>query len=299
MPEDRTLTVQVEAQNGGTTTRYYNADNIAYFTSKETDPTELAMAISLGVPIGLAVLLLLVAAWWQALLVGIVAFVLLILWMMEGEGVTIGTLTETHDFDVDEAEELEDEFKRATQNLLTVSDTHETAYNEFTYTHHFVPDNIVSIQRSRGETIDEFPLVFYLLGLFLGILAASQNVIVGGLLLLGLWAVGWIVDPIKQPDTVTLDLQNGDSHEFRLTSSDARNLVNQFQSSRSVGTSSPSSVQTESEPIETDDVFDRYPDKWHIPDGESEYAVDHPKRDGYNYYKTERGARDALKRWYD
>lgn len=54
------------------------------------------------------------------------------------------------------------------------------------------------------------------------------------------------------------------------------------------------------------DVFDRHPDVWYRPDSkENDFAVYVPEdagnRDagGTRYYKTEKGAAEALQRWYE
>lgn len=233
MSGDRTLSLEVETQSGETVTRHYNADNVTFFTRKKPELTDLAFSITLGLSIVLTVSLFLVVEWWQALIVGFVTWVILLYLLARDEGITIGTLTETHYLGVNEADEVEEEFKRAARNLLSVSNTHETAYYDFIYTHHFVPDNIVSIERSRGETID-LPAIIALGGIFFGMIGGwlTVDIKVGGIILVGFWVVAWFAEPIEGPDTLRIELQDGDSHVFKMTSNDATDLIGQFQASR-------------------------------------------------------------------
>lgn len=231
MSGDRTLSLEIQTQSGDTVTRHYNADNVTYFTRKKPELTDLAYSITLGLSVVLTIALFLVVEWWQALIAGFVAWVILLYLLARDEGIAIGTLTETHYFGVNEAEALEDEFKRAARNLLSVSNTHETTYYDFIYTHHFVPDNIVSIERSRGETFD-LPAIIALGGVIFGLIGAWLDVKVGGLVLVGFWVVAWFAEPIERPDTLKMELQDGDLHIFKMTSNDATALISQFQSSR-------------------------------------------------------------------
>lgn len=58
-----------------------------------------------------------------------------------------------------------------------------------------------------------------------------------------------------------------------------------------------------SDPVEGDDgdegLFDRWSDKWARPDSDQYlFRVYNPDGDG-RYFKTRKGAEDAIRRWYD
>lgn len=295
MSGTRTLSIQVEDEQGNVTNRHYNVDNIVYFQKAEWDLTDLGGAVLIGVPLLVGVLIGFIH-WIAGVIAAVIALIVLFAVFFQEDGIEIGTLTGTQNLETDIASEFETEFQRASQELLSVEGVIEDTYSQTEYTYHFNPDNIVSIENDTGTDIP-LPLLLYVLAVLGGLLGVvAGSILVGIVLFAALAAVGYYVEPFTKPGTVTFQLQNGDSESFTMDFSDSKSIIDQF--GRRGRTRNPSqSVGSDAQ--QAGDLFDRHDDKWHVPDGESEYAVEQPGDKGYRYYKTKRGARDALERWYE
>lgn len=153
MAGDRTLDVRTERDpfEGSTTTKHFNVDNVAFFKAVDVDVTTIGKA--LVATVGLTVFYLLVQAdkplW--GITGGAVAAYLVWRWLYLLDGASIGALTDTTNLATRDLDAIESTFTDQSKELISISGECPGILRHFTYRHHFVPDNVVSIQHVRND----------------------------------------------------------------------------------------------------------------------------------------------------
>lgn len=227
MSDTRTISVSVEDGK----TRHFNVDNIAYLQVMEVEPTGLSVAIYMGIPVVLAIVTFLET---NSLaisgIVGIVLFAVLSAVLLVLDTTEIGTLNETYELASENVTDLEHYFRQASRELITVEGTREDPYNIYEYRYHLVPDNIVSISYEQGGMIP-VPYIFYGLALFFGApVASTESTIIGLTGFVVFLIAGFKSSKYRRPDTLVVDFQNGETETFRMSRTDRRRLLAEFDS---------------------------------------------------------------------
>lgn len=153
MTEDRTLGIRTGRDwlGGSTTTKHFNVDNVAFFKAVDIDITTVGWALIIGS--ALAVFSVFVRAdlplW--GVIVGSAVGILTWWWLYSLDGAAIGALTETTSLATKDLDSIEATFTDRSMELISIAGQHTDILRNFTYRHHFVPDNVVSIEHVRND----------------------------------------------------------------------------------------------------------------------------------------------------
>jgi hypothetical protein len=175
MSGDRTLDVRTERDpfEGSTTTKHFNVDNVAFFKAVDVNVTTIGKALVAAV--GLTVFYLLNAdkpLW--GIIGGAVAAYLVWRWLYLLDGASIGALTDNTNLATKDLDAIESTFTEQSKELISIAGERPGVLRHFTYRHHFVPDNVVSIEHVRND-VGLFEL-FLAVNYFTGALVLPQAV---------------------------------------------------------------------------------------------------------------------------
>lgn len=223
----RTISIQVDTETG-TENKHFNVDNITFLEASYSELSDFAKRLQWGITGGVALLLLFLFDWVWGVVGGVVVYIAIgaALWLPNT--VQIGTMTATYELKED-VEDIETAFAETVREVITIAGGDDTRYRNHQYRYHVVPDNAVSVSHKPTEP---FPLgaLFMVLGVlvlattfFLSV--PSDAYLVGGALV----ALGVYLDPVPQPDTITIEFGTGDTEEFEMSSADAAAFVDEFQ----------------------------------------------------------------------
>lgn len=221
-----TRTIAIGTKDEGI--RHFNVDNVAYLRVMEVEPTTLSVALYMGIPLIMGAITFVMASLVLAGVVAVILFFIITAVLSVVDSTEIGTLNDSYELDMDAVTDLEDQFRHASQELLTVEGTRKDAYNIYEYRYHLVPDNIVSISYKDGGTIP-VPYIFYGLALFFGApVASTESSIIGITGFIVFLAAGVVSSAYRRPDKIIVDFQNNESKAFRMSQTDRRRLLNEF-----------------------------------------------------------------------
>jgi hypothetical protein len=147
MDRDRSLTVRIASDSSGQENRHYNVDNVSYLKVIESSITTLGWVLIVGVAL---VTLALFALADQPAIGVVVAAVLgggLLWWISEQNGAILGTIAGTKQAIAGDLVQVEETFENRNHELISVSGSESTSLKRYDYRYHFVPDNVVSVQR--------------------------------------------------------------------------------------------------------------------------------------------------------
>lgn len=153
MAEDRTLDIRVNTDlfGGSTRTKHFNVDNVAFFRAIDIEITAVGWALVGGV--GLSVFGILAKAdhfsW--GIIAGAIAAGMTWWWLYSLDGADIGALTETTKLATRDLDNIERSFAERSTELISIIGERPGVLRNHTYRHHFVPDNIVSIEHVHND----------------------------------------------------------------------------------------------------------------------------------------------------
>lgn len=238
MSESRTISVEIDDGSGRRTTRHYNVDNVAYLQLQGGETRSKAPLIG-GVIVALLGVVLGVLSAFDTyitislLLVALGALLMLYYYAGGGGGVALGTTTGEERLEVDDTGSLESQFLDRAADTITISGSNGGSISSQEYRYHFVPDNIVSVERQQTDLtpkewaavvgVTAVPLAIAFIvgndpGSQLPLIAAAFGV-VSALLYAGF---------SRKDDGVVVELQSGTSRSFVMGPEDARSVLSEF-----------------------------------------------------------------------
>lgn len=250
MSSERTISVQIEDDDGHRVTEHFNVDNIAYLRTYTRSLTLLTwLLIALGIVLtGLGGYLLAEFAVEPMQNMNVpmkISFAVVPVLTLLGtlveyrrpDRITVGTVTANHRYLGPSLQSLENDFMDTSLEYQTLTNDLSSAFTNQQYRYHLVPDNMVRVGREHGRTIP-VPLLLYVAAAVCAIIGATaysvfQLVQVGvgiGVILAGLFAIlGYIADPYRMPDRLRVELQSGETKRFVMTASDCQQFLQAFR----------------------------------------------------------------------
>lgn len=201
----------------------YNVDNIAFLKIDQVSLKWLAwLAILSPILAGFSYGVLLDEG--ALLFFGVLASVIVWIWIKDSGSVEIGTVTRTDTIDeFDGKSDLVNAFKRKSENTIVVTGKEETKIRIHDYVYVFAPNNIVSMSETRpSNTLFLIVLLFA----FVSVIPALEEPTYGVITL----AIAAVAILLYDGDRLlSIDLQSGESKEFVMSSEDVNRVMSEFR----------------------------------------------------------------------
>lgn len=218
MSESKTLSLNIP--DGSIS---YNVNNIAFLKIDQ---------VSLKWPAWLAILSPILAGFLYGFLLeegallffGVLASVIVWVWIRDGGSVEIGTVTRTDTIEeFDGKSELVSAFRRKSKNTIIVTGKEETKIRIHDYVYVFEPNNIVSMSETRPSN---YLSLIILLFAFVSTIPTLEDPTYG-VITLAIAAVAILL--YDKDSLLSIDLQSGESKEFVMSSNDVNKVMSEFR----------------------------------------------------------------------
>lgn len=243
MGDERTISIEVEEGRGRRTTRHFNVDNVAYLDVEGREAKSKAsllvgivvLVLSLGVS---TVFVVADGASLSGLflpsLIGAVGVLLIAYHFVdENDGIELGTVTGNTRIDLEDPTDLETQFVERSLNTITMTGTEDRLLSSISYRYHFVPDNIVSVQRQQtAVTLTEWAIILGvtvppLAFAYVATMKPLRNTMIA-LVPCGILGALLYFGFSRKDDGVVIELRSGETRSFVMSSDDARSVLNEF-----------------------------------------------------------------------
>jgi len=241
MSDERTITVSQDSGSGREATRHYNVDNLAYL-EVEGGETKSVLSLLLGVILlllgGLGAVLALVNGGMSSGiglfgLIFLLGLLLIAYYYSDSDEIELGTTTRREQLEVHDASSLESEFVERTSDTITIEGTDDKLLSSTTYRYHFVPDNIISIERQQSNvTLPEWAVIggtFFIPLILVYFFSANPGKDAGiTAAVCGVVAVVLFIGFANKDDGILIESQSGDRRSFVMSPDDARSVLSTF-----------------------------------------------------------------------
>lgn len=239
MSDSSTISIDIK-RGDDVSTKHYSIDGIAYFKSTESSLRVIAYLV-IGLPIlaGLALTVLMKNP--VALVLGVVVAGVLWWILRDPHSIEIGTTTTIDQLKTSDSQTIENSFLEYIKDPITVQGSVDTRFHSYDYRYHFLPRNIVSVERTHNKPGLVRKLAFAILGLYVlgtptAMLYMSLTNRYGPNILLSI--LGFIIAVVimvvsyyflfSTSEVMEIDLQGGETVEFVMSPTDIERVEQEF-----------------------------------------------------------------------
>lgn len=226
-------TLELDIKGNVSSNRHYNIDSITHLCSVENEMNPLGwILIALPTIVSLGFIPLID---YRIIFVGFFVSFIAFAKIHSSDTVELGTLNETDNFSLSNAKTIEDTFKGKVSEKITVSGRKRDTTNTMEYTYHFVPENIVSMEKVEDSVslllFIAFLAAFVVLLYSIMIAVSTSSGYIGWVIIvsfIALLVIGYVISKSKNY-RLLISLQNGEKIKFSMHETDIDRTISRFK----------------------------------------------------------------------